>query len=102
MTNNIMQKQGLSNEQLFMVQAELESKGKNKVLTYVLWWFLGPFAAHRFYLGDTGYAICMLLFGWCTLFIWNIVDVFFIGKRLEEANGKIERNAIEQVKLFTV
>lgn len=98
--SSILQKQGLTAEQLAMVQSEMDKKKKSKTLGYVLWWFTSGVAGHRFYAGDTGYAVCMLLFGIFTLFIWNLVDVFFIGRRLEEKNDEIERKIIEKVKLY--
>lgn len=97
--NTLIAKQGLTSEQLLMVNAEVERKGKNKMVMYLLWWFTGVVGGHRFYLGDTGYAVAMLLLGWATLFIWPLVDVFFIGKRLEAYNERLELEAIQQVKL---
>lgn len=96
--NTLIAKQGLTSEQLLMVNSEVERKGKNKMLTYLLWWFTGFLGGHRFYLGDTGLAVAMLLLGWLTLFIWPLIDVFFIGKRLEKYNEQIELDAIQQVK----
>lgn len=96
--NTLIAKQGLTSEQLLMVNAEVERKGKNKMVMYLLWWFTGAIGGHRFYLGDTGYAVAMLLLGWATLFIWPLIDVFFIGKRLEAYNERLELEAIQQVK----
>ncbi|MFE7063681.1 TM2 domain-containing protein [Sutcliffiella sp. NPDC057660] len=99
--SNILEKQSLSAQQLALVQSEMDKKKKSKTLGYLLWWFTGTFAGHRFYVGDTGYAVCMLLFGIFTLFIWNFVDVFFIGRRMELKNDEIERNIIQKVKLYS-
>ncbi len=81
-----------------MVSSEMNNKQKSKGIGYALWFFLGTFAGHRFYSGNTGYAVCMLLFGWCTLFIWNLLDVFFIGKAIERKNEEIEIQIIGSVK----
>lgn len=99
--SNILEKQSLSAQQLALVQSEMDKKKKSKTLGYLLWWFTGTFAGHRFYVGDTGYAVCMLLFGILTLFIWNFLDVFFIGRRMELKNDEIERNIIQKVKLYS-
>lgn len=100
--SNISEKQGLTAEQLTMIQSEVSRKEKSKGVTYALWFFTGVFGGHRFYLGDTGYAIALLLVGWATFGIWPLIDVFFIGKRLEDITKKIELDAIEQVKANTV
>jgi TM2 domain-containing membrane protein YozV len=70
-----------------------EAGKKSTGLAYVLWFFLGGFGGHRFYIGRTGSAVAILLiniFGWLTiaigigvamlvgLGIWLIVDAFLI------------------------
>lgn len=95
--NNLILKQELSAEQLAMVQNEVNKKEKSKGITLALWWFTGIFGGHRFYAGDTGYALGMLLtlggFGF-----WTLIDVFFIINRIEKKNEQIEFNTIKQVK----
>jgi len=98
--SSIQSKQGLSSEQLLIIQQEMETKSKQPLIAYLLWFFLGSFGGHRFYLGDTGRAVCMLFFGWLTLFIWPLVDVLFIGGRIRAINQQVETNAINQVKSF--
>lgn len=96
--SNLLAKQGLTAEQLLIVDAEVNSRGKNKVVLYLLWWFTGVLGGHRFYVGDIGTGIGILLLGWLTLFIWPLIDVFFIGRRLELYNSRIESDAILRVK----
>lgn len=90
-------KSELTSQELAILQIELEKRGKNKIITYVLWWFLGIFGGHRFYLGNTGYAVAMLLVGWLTCGIWMLVDVFFIGKELDRINSEIELQIINEI-----
>ncbi|MGJ9385526.1 TM2 domain-containing protein [Salipaludibacillus sp. CF4.18] len=97
--NNVALKQGLTGEQLSIVQSEVESKGKNKVIMYLLWWFTGVVGGHRFYLGDIGMGLGML-FTLGGLGVWALIDVFFIGKRLEKKNDNLERDVIQQVKAY--
>ena len=69
-------------------QLLLEAKRNSTGAAYLLWFFLGGFGAHRFYLGKTGSAVgqlLLLLLGWIPLFlgwialgIWWIVDAFLI------------------------
>ena len=95
--DNLLLKRDLTAEQLAMVESEVERRGKNKVLMYVLWLFLGGIGGHRYYLGDIGYAIGMTLtIG--GLGVWTLIDVFIIGKRLETKTAQLEREVIEKVK----
>ena len=57
----------------------MTNEGPSIVLAYVLWFFLGAFSAHRFYLGRTGTAILQILLN-CILigFIWVVLDLFLI------------------------
>ncbi|SFS53007.1 TM2 domain-containing protein [Marininema halotolerans] len=98
MDNNIQLKQQLTPDQLQMLHGELEMRKKSKVVMYLLWIFMSTFGAHRFYLGDTGYAVAMLFFGWLTLFLWPLIDVFFIGKRIDEKNTQLELEIISQIR----
>ncbi len=82
---------GLSNEAKAMMA--FESAKKSTGISYLLWFFLGGFGAHRFYLGRIGSAIGMVVllvasfvlsfffigvFGYLALAIWWIVDAFLI------------------------
>lgn len=95
--NNLLLKKDMSAEQLAMVQSEVDSKGKSKGIAYALWLFTGGLGGHRYYLGDIGYAIAMTLtlggFG-----LWSLIDVFFIGSRLEKKNEELEYESIQKVK----
>lgn len=96
--DNIALKQSLSANQLAMLESEMKQKGKNMVLAYILWWFLGILGGHRFYTGDTGYAVAMLLLSWLTCGIWTIIDAFFLYNRINELNTKIEFDIIQRIK----
>ena len=72
---------------------------KSPVAAYLLWFFLGTFGAHRFYMGRTGSGMGMLglclgsfllsfvvigLIGYPILFCWWVVDAFLISKWLQD------------------
>lgn len=57
---------------------------------YLLWFFLGVFGAHRFYLGHIGMGI-LFLFTFGLFGIGWIIDAFLIPSRVEQANLKIQR-----------
>lgn len=43
--------------------------------------FLGSLGIDRFMLGDIGLGVMKLLFGWFTLGIWPLIDIFFCYKK---------------------
>lgn len=66
---------------------EYESNRKKGIIAWLLWLFLGVIGAHRFYLGNTGYAIAMLLLGWATIGIWPLLDgLICINRNLRNQN----------------
>ena len=76
--------------------ASLGSDGKNMLVAYLFWWFLGILGIHRFYLErpKTGLTqILLLIFGWLPLFIgwivlgiWWLLDAYFVYKYVVEYN----------------
>lgn len=81
-----------------------EASKKSPTVAYLLWFFLGGFAAHRFYCGKTGSAVVMLLLSlisWATTWIligfvgvaiwtiWWIIDVFLINTWIKTHNMQI-------------
>ncbi|WP_245579632.1 NINE protein [Alteribacter aurantiacus] len=74
---------------------------------YLLWFFLGELGGHSFYLGDTSYAIGMVVVWvarWFLFFIpiaiWALIDVFLIVKRLETLNEELEQSIIQSVRSY--
>ena len=72
---------GLSTEQQMLIEQRVTNEGPSEGTAYLLWFFLGVIAAHRFYLGRPGSALLMIL-AWCLFVvpgaIWWIVDAFMI------------------------
>lgn len=58
---------------------------KSKGVAYLLWFFLGIFSAHRFYLGKTGSAILYLLTGQLFGIGW-LIDLFTLGGMVDNYN----------------
>lgn len=103
----------LTNEERLLVNSELERRGKNIVVAYLLLLFIGTLGIHRFYLGLTGSAITQLVLtiaGWATVIIligflplavvwvWVIVDLFLIPGIIKNDNQKIEQEIIQTLK----
>ena len=98
--SNMLKKSKLSTEDQMLVASEFGKKQKSKGIAYALWFFLLPIGAHRFYLGDPVHGICMILFGWCTLFIWPLIDGLFISKRLDMKNEAVEAEIINDIMVM--
>jgi TM2 domain-containing membrane protein YozV len=56
-------------------------------IAYVLWFFLGVFGVHRFYLGRTGSGLLWLLTGGLCG-VGQLVDLFLIPSLVDEANRR--------------
>lgn len=72
---------------------QYDAAKKSPGIAYLLWFFLGSLGVHRFYLGQTGSGVAMLILcilSWATTFvvigffglgilgIWWLVDAFLI------------------------
>lgn len=66
---------------------------KSKGVAYLLWFFLGIFSAHRFYLGKTGSAIVYLLTGQIFGIGW-FIDLFMLGGMVDQYNTNDELKTI--------
>lgn len=75
---------------------------KSKFVAYILWFFLGFFSVHRFYLGKIGSGILWLLTGQWFGIGW-IIDLFLISGMVDNYNNKkqikeLTQNQINQLK----
>ncbi|MCY3542180.1 MAG: TM2 domain-containing protein [Gammaproteobacteria bacterium] len=73
---------------------EYQEEKKSLAVSYLLWGFLGYFGAHRFYLGETGTAVAMLILtltvvGILVTFVWWIVDAVLLPGIVKDINRDI-------------
>ncbi len=81
-----------------------DASKKSVAAAYLLWFFLGFFGAHRFYLGKVGSAIGMLVLTllsiplaiilvgfltWAAVGLWWLVDAFLVPGMIREHNVRL-------------
>jgi len=102
MDYSVARKSQLDSRELLLLESEVKNQGKNMVIAYVLWYFLGLFGGHRFYFGKTGSAVAQLIlsitvFGMIATFIWWIVDAFLVHTWVKEHNAIVENRIIDNI-----
>ena len=106
----------LSIQQMTLAETRLSNEKKSVGTAYILWFLLGSFAAHRFYLGSTGVAITQLILIWLGALlsavvigipmivvgvIWVFIDAFLIpGMVARDAEAKRSR-IMQEVAMHT-
>lgn len=85
-------------------QMRYDANKKSALLAYVLWFFLGWFGLHRFYLGRIGSGFAMLVLhglSWLTYFIligfvgfavlglWWLIDALLIPGMTRDYNNRL-------------
>ncbi|GHV11734.1 hypothetical protein FACS189491_03500 [Spirochaetia bacterium] len=70
-----------------------EGKPKSKLVAYLLWFFLGFFSAHKFYLEKDGAGILFLLTLQIFFFGW-FANLFTLGKQVDAYNAKLSNGVL--------
>jgi len=99
---NIAQKSQLDARELLLLDQEVKNLGKNMVVAYVLWYFLGVFGGHRFYMKKTGSAIAQLILtltvvGAIVTSIWWIIDAFLLHTWVKDHNRQVEEHVLNDI-----
>ena len=71
-----------------------DANKKTALVAYILWFFLGAFGAHNFYLNRKGVAITQLVLsltviGLAITVFWVLVDAFLIPGWIRRANNNL-------------
>jgi len=90
MRQTIQREGGLSNDTRALML--FEANKKTAIVAYLLWFFLGLFGAHNFYLKRTGVAVAQLVLtltvvGCVITVIWILVDAFLIPGWVRNQNN---------------
>ena len=88
--HQINQSGGLSNDARVLML--YEANKKTALVAYLLWFFLGLFGGHNFYLGRTGVAVTQLILslvfvGLIITIFWVLVDAFLIPGWVSRQNN---------------
>src|SRR5713226_7609483 len=89
-TTQTAQQGGLSNDARAMML--FEANKKTAVVAYLLWFFVGLFGGHNFYLRRTGVAVTQLILsitiiGMLITVFWVLVDAFLIPGWVRNQNN---------------
>jgi TM2 domain-containing membrane protein YozV len=101
---------GLSVQERMLIEQRVTNEAKSVGAAYLLWFFLGYFGAHRFYLGRAGSGaaqLILLVLGCLTAFIvgsiplvglgiWLIVDAFLIPGMIDEQKGTVRQRLTDE------
>ncbi|MEF2968221.1 TM2 domain-containing protein [Paenibacillus sp. M1] len=102
MNYSLGRKSQLDARELLLLDLEVKNRGKDITAAYLLWYFLGIFGGHRFYMGKTGTAVTQLVLsitviGLIATSIWWIVDAFLTRNWVREHNEVLENQFIDQI-----
>ena len=90
MRQTIQQQGGLSSDTRALML--FEANKKTALVAYLLWFFLGLFGGHNFYLKRTGVAVTQLILtitvvGMLITIVWVLVDAFLIPGWVRNQNN---------------
>jgi TM2 domain-containing membrane protein YozV len=89
--------QGLGTNELILIEQRVTNEGRTVGVAYLLWFFLGIFGGHRFYLGRPGTAILQILLNCIVIgIVWVLIDAFLIPGMVRNENAKLRDTLIRQ------
>ena len=87
----------------------VSGEGKNLIVAYLLWWFLGFIGLHRIYLEKKGTGITFIVLfilgfvtifvAWIPLGIWWLLDAYFVYQYVKVANLETNTSSLLAVKV---
>ena len=89
-------------EQYMMIETRVGAESRSLGAAYLLWFFLGWFSAHRFYLGRPGTAFLQIV---CWLLIvpglvWWLVDAFLIPGMIKRDNELLRSRLQTEISML--
>lgn len=82
----------LGTAELSLIEQRVTNEGPRTGVAYLLWFFLGLFSAHRFYLGKPITALLQIASYFILIgFLWWLLDAFMIPGIIREKNQSIRQ-----------
>jgi hypothetical protein len=73
-------------QRVMLAEAAALGQAKSTGVAYLLWFFLGVFGAHKFYLGRVGMGFAYLFtLGFLSVGLW--IDLFTLPRQIRQANA---------------
>lgn len=80
----------LNTNQMMLIEQRITNEKKSTATAYLLWFFLGIFSAHRFYLGRAGTAFLQIASYFVLVgFLWLLIDAFLIPGMIKGDQDKM-------------
>jgi TM2 domain-containing membrane protein YozV len=99
--DDVILMKGMTDAQRSVFMSEMNKVRKDRTTALLLALFLGGLGAHHYYLGRVGLGIL------CTVFFWTfipaivaLVELFFIGKRVDAYNEQKAVDTAARVKML--
>lgn len=87
-----------STQELTLIEARVANDAPSTGAAYLLWFFLGFFSAHRFYLGRPGSAIAQFLLNCIVIgWLWTLIDAFLIPGMITAKKDSIRGGLMTQI-----
>jgi len=99
MTRDLAERDGgFSTSELAFIEHQVVNEAPTVGMGYLLWFFLGLFSAHRFYMGKPGSAVLQILSYFVVIgFAWWIADAFLMERMVDERKDRIRGRMIKQL-----
>ncbi|MBD2847202.1 TM2 domain-containing protein [Paenibacillus sp. IB182496] len=86
----------LTEQEQASLRTAMAACAKQPAVAYVVWYFVGLFGGHRFYMGRplTGavqLALSLTVLGLAVTFVWWIIDAFRMPRWIRSRNVEIEQ-----------
>jgi TM2 domain-containing membrane protein YozV len=86
-----------------LIEQRITNEGPSAVVAYLLWFFLGLFSGHRFYLGRPGTALLQIVSYFFLIgLVWWVIDAFLIPDMLRSKRDELRRALMNQVAIDVV
>ncbi|GIQ68827.1 TM2 domain-containing protein [Xylanibacillus composti] len=100
--SGLIKKGQLNDHELLLVEQAVRQRGKNMVVAYVLWFFLGMLGGHRFYMNRPITAIVQLVLsltvvGMMITSLWWIADAFLLHGYVQDKNRELENDVVDEI-----